>query len=101
MTYEWNRVFDALGDSTRRMLMDRLRQGPRPVGELAAGVPVSRPAVSQHLKVLLEAGLVTYRREGTRHIYEPNPECFVKLREYLGRYWGDALERVRKASERR
>ena len=67
-------ALEALGDGTRREIMEQLRRGPRPVGEIAAALPVSRPAVSQHLRVLKEAGLVTERKEGTRRIYGVEPK---------------------------
>ncbi len=82
----------ALADPTRRSIFERLRGGPRPVGELAADLPVSRPAVSQHLRVLHDAGLVTTRREGTRNVYSVNREGLEELRAYLDRLWQDALD---------
>ena len=83
--------FAALADPTRRAVFERLREGPRPVGEIAHDLPVSRPAVSQHLKVLKEAGLVTDRPEGTRRVYYIDPEGLGALRVWLDRFWGDAL----------
>src|SRR3712207_3345750 len=84
---------DALGDPTRRAIFDRLGDGgARAVGELADGLPVSRPAVSQHLRVLKEAGLVTDRQVGTRRLYQLNPEGLEALRMYLDRFWTAALE---------
>ena len=94
-------AMEALGDATRREIMERLRGGPRPVGELAAELPVSRPAVSQHLRVLKEAGLVAERREGTRRIYEPAPEGLVELRAYFEEFWSAALDAVRVRAERK
>jgi DNA-binding transcriptional ArsR family regulator len=82
---------DALGDATRRAIVERLLNGPRPVGVLARGLPVSRPAVSQHLRVLKEARLVTDSSVGTRRIYELNPAGFAALRDYLDRFWDTAL----------
>ena len=82
---------DALGDSTRRAIVDRLRRGPLAVGELAAGLPVSRPAVSQHLRVLRQAGLVSERREGTRRIYRLEPGGLAALRAWVEGFWDDAL----------
>ncbi|SDR92397.1 ArsR/SmtB family transcription factor [Bradyrhizobium canariense] len=81
-----------LADPTRREVFERLRAGPRPVNALAAGLPVSRPAVSQHLKVLKDAGLVEERSEGVRRIYSLRPEGLVELRGWLDSFWGDALE---------
>ncbi len=82
---------DALGDPTRRAILARLRKGPTPVGQLARGFSISRPAISQHLRVLKEAGLVVDRAEGTRRIYELNPAAFASLREYFDEFWGVAL----------
>jgi DNA-binding transcriptional ArsR family regulator len=79
--------------------MERLRGGPRPVGEIAAGLPVSRPAVSQHLRVLKEAGLVTERKEGTRRIYRIEPKGLADLRAYLDSFWEQALAGFRAAAE--
>jgi DNA-binding transcriptional ArsR family regulator len=84
-------VLDALGDRTRRAIVERLADHPAAVGELAAGLPVTRPAVSQHLKVLKDAGLVFAERAGTRRIYRIDPTGADALRAYLDRFWGDAL----------
>jgi DNA-binding transcriptional ArsR family regulator len=92
-------VFQALGDPTRHAIFERLKEGPLAVGELAAGLPVSRPAVSQHLKVLREAGLVTERRNGTRRVYRIEPQSVWALRESIDRLWEDALEAFRIAVE--
>ena len=81
----------ALGDPTRRLIFEHLARGPRAVGELAGELPVSRPAVSQHLKALKEAGLVVDRAVGTRRIYHVNPSGVAALRAYLDQIWGDAL----------
>jgi DNA-binding transcriptional ArsR family regulator len=89
----------ALGDPTRRTIFERVVARPRPVGELARGLPVSRPAVSQHLKVLKDAGLVVVRRAGNRHIYEVNQEGLGKLRSELDRYWSDTLAAYKLAVE--
>ena len=86
-----NRIFGALHDPTRRAVLERLRQGPRPVGEIARGLPVTRPAVSQHLKVLKEAGLVADRSEGTRRIYYIDPRGLGAMRAWLDRFWESAL----------
>jgi len=90
----------ALADPTRRSIFERLRHGPRAVGQLAAGLPVSRPAVSQHLRVLKEAGLVTERRDGTRRLYRIEPAGLEELREYFERFWDEALEAFKEAVER-
>jgi DNA-binding transcriptional ArsR family regulator len=93
-------AMDALGDATRREIMERLRGGPRPVGEIAAGLQVSRPAVSQHLRVLREAGLVAERKEGTRRIYRVEPQGLADLRAYLDSFWEQALAGFRAAAEK-
>jgi DNA-binding transcriptional ArsR family regulator len=80
-----------LADPTRRQVFERLRAGPRPVNVLAAGLPVSRPAVSQHLKVLKGAGLVEEHSEGVRRIYSLRREGLMELREWLDSFWDDAL----------
>lgn len=92
-------MFEALGDPTRRAVFERLREGPRPVGELAAGLPVSRPAVSQHLRVLEGAGLVTAERQGTRRLYRVDPVALAALREYFDSFWADALAAFKAAAE--
>ena len=89
----------ALGDPTRRAIFERLAAGPCAVGELADEFPVSRPAVSQHLKVLKDAGLVIDERAGNRRIYRVNPDGLGVLRADLDRYWGSALEAYKAAVE--
>ena len=89
MAYE--NAFAALADPTRRRVFERLRSGPKPVARIARGLPVSRPAVSQHLKVLKEAGLVTDRPEGTRRVYQIDPHGLAALRAWLDRFWDEAL----------
>ena len=84
-------LLDALGDPTRRAIVERLAERPRAVGELADGLPVSRPAVSQHLKVLKDAGLVTERAAGTRRIYRLDPVAVGALRDQLDTLWRKAL----------
>ncbi len=84
-------IWTALGDPTRRAIFEQLAEGPRAVGELAAEFPVSRPAVSQHLKVLKEAGLVVDRRAGTRRIYQLNPDGVGTLRAQIDRFWSKVL----------
>ncbi len=86
-------ALDALGDPTRRRIFESLKAGPRSVGELADGMPVSRPAVSQHLRVLEQAGLVTHVANGTRNVYRVEPGGLSELRAYFDQFWGDALER--------
>lgn len=90
MAYK-NAVFLALADETRREVFERLKSGPRSVGEIAHGMPVSRPAVSQHLKVLKDAGLVTDAAEGARRIYRIDPQGLGALRAWLDRFWDAAL----------
>jgi|SRR5580693_7664961 DNA-binding transcriptional ArsR family regulator len=97
MTYEM--VLTALSDPTRRLVFERLIVAPRPVGEIADGLPVSRPAVSQHLKVLKDAGLITERREGTRRIYAADPRALGELRAYVDGMWRDALAAMAKSIE--
>jgi DNA-binding transcriptional ArsR family regulator len=82
---------DALGDPTRRAILSYLLAGPLPVGKLARRFPVSRPAISQHLRVLKDAGLVTDRQYGTRREYALNPAAFDSLREYFDEFWNQAL----------
>src|SRR5207342_3382089 len=93
-------AMDALGDATRREIMERLRAGPRPVGEIAAGLPVSRPAVSQHLRVLKEARLVTERKDGTRRLYRIDPNGLGDLRAYVDSFWEQALAGFKAAAEK-
>ena len=81
----------ALSDSTRQEILEKLRAGPRAVGEIAAGMPISRPAVSQHLKVLKDSGLVAETRRGTRHYFAIAPDGIGDLRAYLDGLWSDAL----------
>jgi len=83
--------FSALADPTRRQIFERLARRPRPVGELAEGLPVSRPAVSQHLEVLADAGLVVATRDGNRRLYRVDPDGVAGMRSYLDRFWTDAL----------
>jgi DNA-binding transcriptional ArsR family regulator len=94
-----NRALAAIADPTRRQVFERLASGPRSVGELAAGLPVSRPAVSQHLKVLKDAGLVADRAEGTRRVYEIDPHGLGALRAWLDQFWGDALAAFKAEAE--
>jgi DNA-binding transcriptional ArsR family regulator len=98
MTYA-DRVFDALGDPTRRLVLKRLRGGARSVGEIASGMDVSRPAVSQHLRVLKAARLVTDRAEGTRRLYAVDPRGMEALRSWLDGFWNEALAAFKEAAE--
>ncbi len=84
-------ILTALGDPTRQAILDLLLEGPQPVGELAALLPVSRPAVSQHLKVLKEVGLVVDRQEGTRRVYRVDPAGLAPVRAYLDQFWKQAM----------
>ena len=96
----YQRALQALADPTRRSIFERLRKGPASVQALADALPVSRPAVSQHLKVLKGAGLVSERREGVRRIYGVELRGLVELRRYLDKFWDDALESFRAEAER-
>ncbi len=89
----------ALGDPTRRAIFERVAERPRAVGELALELPVSRPAVSQHLRVLKEAGLVIDRRAGNRRIYQLDPRGIDALRAYLDQFWSHALSAFKQAVE--
>jgi DNA-binding transcriptional ArsR family regulator len=91
--------WSALGDRTRRAIFERLAERPCAVGELAIGLPVSRPAVSQHLKVLKDAGLVVDQRAGNRRIYHVNPDGLAELRADLDRFWGSTLAAYKAAVE--
>ena len=99
-TYE-TRALTALGDPTRRAIFERLAESPLAVGELARELPVSRPAVSQHLKVLKDARLVVDRPAGTRRIYQVDPEGLRELRAYLDQFWSKALVAYKAAVEQR
>lgn len=90
----------ALADPTRRQVFERLRSGPRAVGEIAGDMPVSRPAVSQHLKVLKEAGLVADHAEGTRRVYYIDPHGLGELRKWLDQFWDEALTSFQAAVQR-
>jgi DNA-binding transcriptional ArsR family regulator len=90
-TYQFADGWDALGDPSRRAIVECLAERPRAVGELAAALPISRPAVSQHLKVLKDAGLVSDRAVGTRRVYRLNPAGVAALRDQLDTFWRRAL----------
>jgi len=92
---------EALGDATRRAILERLLAGPMPVGRLAREFPVSRPAISQHLRVLKEARLVADRPEGNRRLYRLDPRGFESLRDYLDRFWTEALDAFKRRAEKR
>jgi DNA-binding transcriptional ArsR family regulator len=92
-------VFDALGDPTRRAILEALRRGPRPVGALAQTLPVSRPAVSQHLKILKKAGLVSDSRNGTQRVYRLSADGLSGVRAYLDAFWSAALQNLKAVAE--
>jgi DNA-binding transcriptional ArsR family regulator len=94
-------IFEILGDETRRAIVERLRSGPRSVAELSAGLPVSRPAVSKHLRLMKEAGLVTDRAVGTKRFYELDLDRLGSLHRWLDRFWDEALTRFKRAAENR
>jgi DNA-binding transcriptional ArsR family regulator len=98
VTYQ-SASIQALGDPTRRAIFERLAAGPRAVGELALRLPVSRPAVSQHLRVLKDAGLVLDRKVGNRRLYRLNAAGIEGLRDYFDRFWTQALEAFKEAAE--
>ena len=95
------RAFTALGDPTRRRIFEVLSAGPRAVVDIADEFPVTRPAVSQHLKVLMQAGLVKVHREGTRRLYEIDPNGVLVMREYLDSMWNVALQAFKRAAEKK
>ena len=97
-TYET--ALEALGEGTRRRIMELLREGPRTVGEIVREVPISQPAVSQHLKVLKRAGLVLDRPVGARRVYQLAPEGLADLQAYLQAFWSQALAGLKEAAER-
>jgi DNA-binding transcriptional ArsR family regulator len=98
-TYHVAAQLDALGDPTRRAILERLLEGPLPVVEIARMLPITRPAVSQHLKVLADVGLVTNRAEGTRRLYALDPAGMASIREYFERFWDEALDEFRRVAE--
>lgn len=97
MTYEMK--FEALAVPTRRAVFEKLRAGAMSVNEIAGGLPVSRPAVSQHLKVLKDAGLVTERRDGVKRIYRLDRDGISELRDYFDRFWDGALDAYKRSLE--
>ncbi len=100
MARDPSQALAALADPTRRRVFERLRSGPRAVGEIADGLPVSRPAVSQHLAVLKQAGLVTDEAEGTRRVYRIDPQGLGPIRAWLDQFWDEALEAFKAEAER-
>lgn len=101
MNTDQERQLDALGDPTRRAVVKLLRDGPLPVSEIARAFPISRPAISQHLRVLKDAGLVTDSAVATRRIYQLNPDAFVSLRAYFDDFWSATLQDFKKRAEAR
>jgi DNA-binding transcriptional ArsR family regulator len=93
-------VLDALGNPLRRAILQELRAGPLAVGEIAAGLPVSRPAVSRHLRVLEDAGLVEAREEGTRNLYSIRMQGFASVRAFVDDFWDAALARLEELARR-
>jgi DNA-binding transcriptional ArsR family regulator len=96
----YRNALEVLADPTRRTVFERLRAGPSPVGQLARGLPVSRPAVSQHLKVLKEAGLVSEEQDGARRIYRIDPHGLARLRAWLDQFWESALDAFKAEAEK-
>lgn len=90
---------EALGDATRRTILTHLRRGPLAVGRLAEEFPISRPAISQHLRILKEARLVSDRAEGNRRLYQLNPEGLEAMRQYFDQFWSEALAAFQKKVE--
>ena len=88
----YGKALQCLSDPTRRRVFEKLRTGPQSVGSLAKGLPVSRPAVSQHLKALKDAGLVVDRSEGARRVYHIDPDGLGELRRWIDHFWDDALQ---------
>jgi len=99
MSYE--AAIEILADPTRRAIVNRLRRGPAPVVDIATGLPVSRPAVSKHLRLMLEAGLVSVTRDGTRRLYELDLNKLDEVRRWLDGFWEDSLQRFKRQAERR
>ena len=93
-------TLEILADPTRRTLVERLRSGPLPVGKLALGLPVSRPAVSKHLRLMKEAGVVRMTEDGTRNLYELDLRSLDQVRRYLDGFWDVALERFKQQAEK-
>jgi len=100
VTYQGSEQVGVLGDAMRRAVFEAVASGPRAVGEIARELPISRPAVSQHLRVLKEAGLVRDERAGNRRLYELDPAGVSELRAYVERFWNLALAAFQEAAER-
>ena len=94
-------IFNALGDPTRRKIFEKLSKRPLAVVEIAKKLPVTRPAVSQHLKVLMSAGLITVHQDGTRNLYQIDPKGILALRNYLDRMWDFALHAFKTEAEKK
>ncbi len=94
-------ALEILADPTRRTIVDRLRKGPAPVVDIASGLPVSRPAVSKHLKLMLDAGVVTVREEGTRRLYALDLSKLDEVRQWLNGFWDEALRRFKQQAEKK
>jgi DNA-binding transcriptional ArsR family regulator len=101
VTTNQDRQLDALGDPTRRAVLKLLRDGPMPVTAIANQFPISRPAISQHLRVLKDAGLVTDTAVATQRLYQINPDAFVSLRAYFDDFWSVALSDFKKRADAR
>lgn len=97
--HNYETAFNALGDPTRRAIFEKLERGPLSVVHIAEGLTVSRPAVSQHLKVLREAKLISMEQQGTRSIYQIDQEGLRAIRNYLDRFWDEALQNFKKLAE--
>ncbi len=93
-------TLEMLADPTRRTIVDSLRSGPRSVAQIAAKVPVSRPAVSKHLKLMLDAGLLKMTEDGTRNFYEIDLRAIARVRAYLDRFWDESLQRFKEQAEK-
>lgn len=92
-------ALNVLGDPTRRAVLEAVAGGPRSVTEIASKLPVSRPAVSQHLRALSDAGLVSFRAEGTKRLYSVDPKGFARLHDYVDRFWNVALANYKQVAE--
>jgi DNA-binding transcriptional ArsR family regulator len=97
---DYDKAFNALGDPTRRAIFEKLRDRPLAVVDIADGLPVSRPAVSQHLKVLKEARLITINRKGTKNFCHVDPDGVIAMRFYLDQFWDTALAAFKLAAEK-
>ncbi len=93
-------TLEMLADPTRRTIVEALRSGPKSVAEIAAKLPVSRPAVSKHLKLMMEAGLLRMTEDGTRNFYEIDLRAIARVRAYLDRFWDESLQRFKEQAEK-